>query len=66
MTLSAFFLHSARHYWRGHVGLLFGAFLASAILTGSLLVGDSVRASLRRVAAFRLGQVQSGVLGGDR
>jgi ABC-type lipoprotein release transport system permease subunit len=66
MTLAAFILSSARYYWRGHLGLLFGAFLASAVLTGSLLVGDSVRASLRRVAHFRLGQVQSGVVGGDR
>lgn len=66
MSLAGFILQSARHYWRGHVGLLFGAFLASAILTGSLLVGDSVRASLRRVAEARLGRVQSGLLGGDR
>ena len=66
MSLGGFIVQSARHYWRGHLGLLFGAFLASAILTGSLLVGDSVRASLRRVAEFRLGQIQSGVLGGDR
>lgn len=66
MTIFSFILQSARHYWRGHTGLLFGAFLASAVLSGSLLVGDSVRASLRRVAHFRLGQVQSGVLGGDR
>ncbi|TDU81511.1 ABC-type lipoprotein release transport system permease subunit [Prosthecobacter fusiformis] len=66
MSLFSFVLSSARHYWRGHLGLLLGAFLASAILSGSLLVGDSVRASLRRVADLRLGQIQSGVLGGDR
>jgi ABC-type lipoprotein release transport system permease subunit len=66
MTLFHFILSSARHYWRGHLGLLLGAFLASAILSGSLLVGDSVRASLRRVAELRLGKVVSGVLGGDR
>ena len=66
MSLFSFILASARHYWRGHLGLLFGAFLASAILSGSLLVGDSVRASLRRVAEFRLGRVQTGLLGGDR
>jgi ABC-type lipoprotein release transport system permease subunit len=66
MSLFSFILASARHYWRGHLGLLFGAFLASAILSGSLLVGDSVRASLRRVAEFRLGKVQTGLLGGDR
>lgn len=66
MTFFHFILASARHYWRGHLGLLLGAFLASAILSGSLLVGDSVRASLRRVAELRLGKVQSGLLGGDR
>jgi len=66
MSLFSFVLSSARHYWRGHLGLLLGAFLASAILSGSLLVGDSVRASLRRVAELRLGTVSAGVLGGDR
>jgi len=66
MSLKDYVLQSARFYWRGHLGLLFGTFLAGTILTGSLLVGDSVRASLRRVAALRLGQVQGVVLGGDR
>lgn len=66
MRLLPFILQSARHYWKAHLGLLFGAFLASAILSGSLVVGDSVRASLRRVAASRLGQVQAGMTGGDR
>lgn len=66
MSLFSFVLSSARHYWRGHLGLLLGAFLASAILSGSLLVGDSVRASLRRVAELRLGKITAGVLGGDR
>ncbi|HSJ01787.1 MAG TPA: FtsX-like permease family protein, partial [Verrucomicrobium sp.] len=57
---------SLRHYWKGHLGLLLGAFVASAILSGSLVVGDSVRASLRKAASQRLGQVESGLLGGDR
>ena len=65
MKLTDYVLQSARHYWRGHLGLLFGTFLAATILTGSMLVGDSVRASLQRVAALRLGMVEGGVLGGD-
>jgi putative ABC transport system permease protein len=59
-------LQSFRHYAKSHLGLLGGAFLTSAILAGSLLVGDSVRQSLREAAAQRLGKVQSGLLGGDR
>ncbi len=66
MNSFSLILQSARHYWKSHLGLLLGAFLASAILTGSLLVGDSVRASLRRAAEQRLGKIQSGMLGGDR
>ena len=66
MSTLSFILSSARHYGRAHLGLLFGAFLASAILSGSLLVGDSVKASLRRVAELRLGQVHAGIIGGDR
>ena len=66
MSLRSFILQSLRHYWKGHLGLLFGAFLASAILSGSLVVGDSVRASLKRVSELRLGKIQSGLVGGDR
>jgi len=66
VSVLGYILTSARYYSRAHLGLLFGAFLASAILSGSLLVGDSVKASLKRVAELRLGKVQSGMIGGDR
>ena len=66
MTRSRFVAQSLKYYWRSHLGLAFGAFLAAAVLSGSLLVGDSVRASLRRVAEARLGRVTAGVVGGDR
>lgn len=59
-------LQSLRHYWKSHLGLLLGVFLSCAILSGSLVIGDSVRASLRRVAELRLGKIQSGLVGGDR
>jgi hypothetical protein len=48
VSVLGYILTSARYYGRAHLGLLFGAFLASAILSGSLLVGDSVKASLKR------------------
>ena len=49
--------NSLRHYWRMHLGVLAGVVLASAVLTGSLLVGDSVDYSLRRFAELRLGGI---------
>lgn len=66
MKINRLVTASFRHYWRGHLGLFFGVFLAAAVIGGSLLVGDSVRASLRKAAGERLGKVEAGLLGGDR
>ena len=51
-------LRSLRYYWRTHLGVLAGVVLASAVLTGALLVGDSVKFSLRAFAAMRLQEVE--------
>lgn len=48
---------SLRHYWRTHVGVTLAAAVATAVLIGALLVGDSVRGSLRAQALARLGGV---------
>ncbi|MDF7799986.1 ABC transporter permease [Pontiellaceae bacterium B1224] len=40
------------------MGVLLGTVLAAAVLTGSLLVGDSVDGSLRKFALQRLGHIQ--------
>ncbi len=45
------------HYRRSHLAVVAGVAVAVAVLTGSLLVGDSVRGSLRRLALQRLGAV---------
>ena len=47
---------SLTHYWRTNLAVVGGVAVAVAVLTGSLLVGDSVRGSLRRLALQRLGQ----------
>ena len=44
------------HYWRTNLAVVFGVATAVAVLAGALLVGDSVRASLRDLALQRLGQ----------
>ncbi|HPO13361.1 MAG TPA: ABC transporter permease [Candidatus Hydrogenedentes bacterium] len=46
------------YHRRLHAGLLLGAVLACGILTGALLVGDSVDYSLRAIASARLGHIQ--------
>ncbi|MGK0185001.1 MAG: putative ABC transport system permease protein [Verrucomicrobiales bacterium] len=54
------------YYWRWHIGLLIGVAITSAIVSGSLIVGDSVRATLKRQNDQRLGKVDVALIGGDR
>ena len=44
------------HYWRTNLAVILGVATAVAVLAGALLVGDSVRASLRDLALARLGK----------
>jgi ABC-type antimicrobial peptide transport system permease subunit len=53
------------YYWRVNLAVMLGAALATAVLTGALLVGDSVRGSLRDLALDRLGNIDY-VLGLNR
>ncbi|MFW6158921.1 MAG: ABC transporter permease, partial [Planctomycetota bacterium] len=45
------------HYWRTGLVVAFGVAVATAVIVGSLLAGDSVTASVRDVALARLGHV---------
>ena len=55
-----------RHYWRLSFCLFLGVFIGSAILTGSLLVGDSVKQTLLNNAGLRIGSVKQAVITGER
>jgi hypothetical protein len=44
------------YHWRGHAAVVLGVACAVSALAGSLLVGDSVRASLREIFLRRLGR----------
>jgi ABC-type lipoprotein release transport system permease subunit len=44
------------YYWRTHLAVVFGVATAVAVLAGALLVGDSVRGSLRDLVVGRLGR----------
>lgn len=46
---------SLGHYWRTNLAVVAGVAIAVAVLAGALLVGESVRASLRQLAVGRLG-----------
>ncbi len=61
-----FVLKSLRYYWRSHLAILAGVFLASTVLTGALFVGNSVKAGLKGLIAERYGPIDSVLLGNDR
>ena len=48
---------SLKHYSRLNAAVALGAAVATAVLTGALVVGDSVRGSLRQITLERLGGV---------
>lgn len=66
MNAWRFLTQSLRFYARSHVGAFLGATIASAILIGALIVGDSVRGSLLEMAMSRLGRIDTVITGNDR
>ena len=66
MTLRTLIWRSLRFHWRSHLGVVLGAAIGSAALIGALVVGDSVRASLRARALERLGHIRFVLAGKDR
>src|SRR5687767_6643237 len=66
MTFWTLVWRSLRTHWRSHLGAFIGATIACAVLTGALIVGDSVRGSLRSIALQRLGKTELALPLGDR
>ena len=54
------------YYRRTNLGVLLGAALGTAILVGALVVGDSVKYSLKQLAIKRLGQTDLAIFSADR
>lgn len=48
---------SLTFFWRTNLAVLLGASVTTAVMTGALLVGDSVRESLRQLTLDRLGAI---------
>jgi ABC-type lipoprotein release transport system permease subunit len=52
------------YHWRGNLAVFLGVALGTAVLTGALLVGDSLYGSLRDLTLDRLGWVEQAMLPG--
>jgi putative ABC transport system permease protein len=59
MSLSAskLVIRSAVYHWKVNLAVLLGVAAATSVLTGALLVGESVRGSLKDLAIGRLGRI---------
>jgi len=66
MTRFTLIRRSLAFHARSHLGVLLGAAIGSAALIGALVVGDSVRISLREMALARLGHATIALHSGDR
>lgn len=63
LTLRSFPLRNARFHWRSNVPVALGVAIATAVLVGALIVGDSLRASLRARAERQLNGVEASYVG---
>ena len=52
-----FIRRSLIHHWRINFAVALGVAAATAVLTGALLIGDSMRGSLKDLTLGRLGQI---------
>lgn len=66
MSFFALVRRSLLHYRGLNLAVLAGVALTSAILSGALVVGDSVKESLRRDSAARISQAGPLLAGGER
>src|SRR5262245_59808239 len=56
MKTNRLILQSVAYYWRTNLAVILGVATAVAVLSGALLVGDSVRGTLRDLVLQRLGK----------
>jgi len=66
MTTIGFVIKSFVHYLRYNLTVTAGVAISAAVLTGALIIGDSVKHSLEKTAYYRLGKTSFSVTAGDR
>ena len=63
MNRQRLIVRSLIHHWRTNLAVLLGVVAGTAVIGGALIVGDSVRGSLRQMTLDRLGQIDFVVSG---
>ncbi len=66
MTRFHYILKTFFHYFKSNLLVALGVAVSTMVLTGSLIIGDSVRFSLRQAAFYRLGETTHLVAARDR
>jgi putative ABC transport system permease protein len=66
MSFLTLIRRNLRFHARAHFGTALGAIVGSAVLIGALIIGDSVRGSLRDMALDRIGDVDFALASDDR
>ncbi|RKU13243.1 hypothetical protein C6501_09610 [Candidatus Poribacteria bacterium] len=56
------FWRTAKHYWQIHLIVALCTAVATGVLAGALIVGDSMRGSLRDITLERLGSIQHALI----
>jgi ABC-type lipoprotein release transport system permease subunit len=64
MTLGRLLWRNLLYHWRGNSAVLLGVAVGTAVFTGALLVGDSLRGSLRDLVLDQLGWVDQALVAG--
>ncbi len=66
MTRRVLVARTLRFYWRTNLSVMLAVVVASGVLTGALLVGDSVQYTLRETVRARLGRTEFAVIPQNR
>ncbi|MEI6456920.1 MAG: hypothetical protein WCO93_11580, partial [bacterium] len=66
MNKKRFIFRSLWHYRRPYLAILLGVAVSTAIITGALVLGDSVRCSLLDATGHRLGKIRYAIQPGHR
>jgi ABC-type antimicrobial peptide transport system permease subunit len=66
MTSLKYILHSLWHFRKQNLAVIAATVISTAVLTGALIIGDSVRYTLRHMVDIRLGNTRFALPTGDR